>query len=102
MIFEALNEALARGELLLADGGMCHFHQRRDGVVTIREILVAPDRRCQGIGRHLVDTAAQGLPCIARCPFDLPSNQFWAAIGFRLVDQSETKTGRKVNEWRRD
>ena len=39
MIFETLYESAQRGELLLVNGGMCHWHLRRDGQLTIREII---------------------------------------------------------------
>lgn len=45
MIFETLNESNERGELLLVNGGMCHYHLRRDGQLTIREIIVWKERR---------------------------------------------------------
>ena len=53
MIFETLNESNERGELLLVDGGMCHYHLRRDGQLTIREIIVQHDRQGQGVGEPL-------------------------------------------------
>lgn len=28
MIFETLNESAEREELVLVDGGLCHFHER--------------------------------------------------------------------------
>ena len=39
MIFETLHESAKRGELILVDGGFCHWHLRRDGQLTIREII---------------------------------------------------------------
>lgn len=95
MIFVALNEAAAAGELLLVDGGLCRFHQRRDGVVVIREIIVLPERRQQGIGRALVVEVMdrhQGHSLLARCPASYPSNAFWEALGFHCVPG-------EVNAW---
>lgn len=100
MIFEALAEAAGRGELLLAEGGLCRFHLRRDGWVTVREILVLPPFRGRGLGKRLVWQAglkARGVR--ARCPADLPSNGFWSALGFRLVGTLPGK--RPVNVWER-
>jgi hypothetical protein len=51
MIFVALEEAASKGQLLLIDGGMCRFHKRKDGVTVIREIIVLPTRRKQGVGQ---------------------------------------------------
>ncbi len=104
MIFEALSEAAARGELLLMDCGMCHFHRRRDGIVTIREIIVLPYRRRWGIGRYLVERAGAGANTVqARCPADLTdANAFWAALGFKLAGQESARSGRTINLWRKE
>lgn len=99
MIFVALDEAAERGELLLVDGGLCRWHRRRDGVVVIREVLVLPERRRQGIGRGLVERLAilnPGAPLLARCPIRSMANGFWTALGFRL-----TLASPKVNTWER-
>lgn len=45
MIFETLCESAKRDELILVDGGFCHWHLRRDGQLTIREIIVLPALR---------------------------------------------------------
>jgi GNAT superfamily N-acetyltransferase len=102
MIFSVLNDAAERGELLLVDSGICHFHRRRDGSVTIREIVVLPQKRRRRIGKWLVDLAGRTAPLItARCPADLPSNEFWKAIGFTLITTETTRTGKQVNVWQR-
>lgn len=97
MLFVALTEAADKGELVLVNGGMCRFHRRRDGVVTIREILVLPGFRRLGIGRRMVEHIIQTCPAspvVARCPIEYESNKFWDAMGFRL------DSGEKVNLWR--
>jgi GNAT superfamily N-acetyltransferase len=97
LIFAALNEAAERGELILVDGGLCRFHQRRDGVLVIREVIVTPERRRQGIGSRIVHWACKthrGL-VVAKCPTKYPSNDFWRALGFELVGESKG-----INEWR--
>lgn len=100
MIFAALSEAAEKGELLLVGGGLCHFHQRKDRTVTIREILVLPTYRRRGIGRRLVERACNdAVKAVARCPADLPSNGFWKQLGFQLMKTETTRTGRKVNVW---
>ena len=103
MIFESLNDAATRGELLLVDGGLCHFHRRRNGQVTIREIIVQVGSRHKGIGWQLVRDASQGASrVVAKCPDDLPSNGFWQRIGFVLESVETTKTGRIINVWVRE
>lgn len=99
MIFVVLNEAAECGELLLVDGGMCRFHIRRDRVLVIREIIVLPDRRRQGVGSKLVHAACKthsGL-VVARCPVPYPANAFWRALGFTLHAVIND-----INEWRLD
>lgn len=88
MIFVALSEAADAGELLLADGGMCRFHLRRDGVVVIREILVLPTVRRLGIGRHLIRMVRQRHPTErlrAVCPAKYDANMFWEGMGFFIA-----------------
>ena len=88
MLFVALSEAASRGELLLVEGGMCRFHRRKDGTVTIREILVLPALRRQGIGRRLLQDIRErnpGSALIAKCPAHYESNAFWKALGFRQL-----------------
>ncbi len=101
MIFAALSEAMQKGELILRQGGLCHWHRRKDGVVVIREILVLPSMRRAGLGRSMLDEARTSSPgytaVVAKCPAAYESgNAFWAGMGF-------TKTGEKdgVNVWQR-
>ena len=92
MIFAALNEAADHGELLLVAGGLCRFHRRRDGTVTIRELLVLPECRRQGIGRSLVEAVVHrhpGARLLARCPTCYPANGFWPRVGFVLVREEK-------------
>ncbi len=105
MIFAALDEAAQRGELLLLDGGLCRFHLRRDGVVTIREILVLPDARRLGLGRRMVDEVQRrnpGATLVARCPVQTKDgrvgagNVFWRKAGFTLSGSADG-----INTWRR-
>uniref|UniRef100_A0A6M3MAF2 Putative acetyltransferase n=1 Tax=viral metagenome TaxID=1070528 RepID=A0A6M3MAF2_9ZZZZ len=103
MIFEPLHEAAQRGELLLVDGGLCHWHLRRDGQVTIREIIVLPERQGRGIGRGMLNALCRvpGASSIfAKCPVDLPANGFYRATGFVWEGAEMTRTGRKLNLWR--
>jgi GNAT superfamily N-acetyltransferase len=101
VIFEALHEAAERGELVLVDGGLCRFHLRRDGVCVIREIIVLPFSRRQGIGRSLVAEArGTAQTVLARCPASSPANGFWLALGFTLLTVERTRKGDPLNVWR--
>ena len=99
MIFEPLWASAQKGELLLIDGGMCHWHLRRDGQLTIREIIST--RKGAGSAMLRILQATPGMSCIvARCPADLESNVWYERKGFTLVETSHTQTGRLINTWR--
>ena len=99
MCFENLYESSKRGELLLVAGGMCHWHLRQDGQLTIREIIATR----HGAGSEMLETlkATAGAMCIvAKCPVDLDSNTWYAARGFALDRTEQAKSGREINVWR--
>lgn len=99
MIFETLHESAQRGELLLVDGGMCHWHLRRDGQLTIREIIsIRP-----GAGGEMLNALKQtsgATSLFAKCPIDLAANDWYARRGFTDVGTETTKTGRELRLWR--
>lgn len=98
MIFETLYESSKRGELLLIDGGFCHWHLRRDGQLTIREIISTRP----GAGKEMLDRlkSIKASSIFAKCPADLQSNEWYKNMGFVLVGQEETTSGRVLNLWR--
>lgn len=99
MIFDALHESAQRGELLLVDGGFCHWHLRRDSVLTIREIISTE----RGAGSRMLDILKRtpGATAIqAKCPAHLPSNGWYKRRGFALVGTETTRSGRPINIWR--
>jgi hypothetical protein len=103
MIFNALDDAAQRGELILVDGGLCHYHLRRDGILTIREIIVLP-ASCQGrgIGRAILDILRDvpGAVVIrAKCPAELPANGWYRAVGFKLAYVDQTRAGGRLYVW---
>lgn len=100
MIFETLHESAQRGELLLIDGGFCHWHLRRDGQITIREIIsTRPGAGAEMLARLC---AVPGAVCLlARCPVDLPANAWYKRRGFVLAGVEYSKSGRGINVWRR-
>jgi len=105
VIFESLFESAQKGELVLVDNGFARFHIRRDGQMTLHEIIVT--RPGCGIGTALINQLRgigrqKGATCIlAKCPQDLPANRFYASLGFTLRDTETTPTGRKLNVWQR-
>ena len=99
MIFDALFESAQRGELLLVDGGFCHWHLRKDGQLTIREIISTR----KGAGREILEKLmqAQGATSLlAKCPTDLDANAWYRRRGFDLESVETTKSCRKLNVWR--
>ncbi len=97
MIFESLYESAEKGELILIDGGYCRWHLRKDGTITIYEILSARP----GAGSAMLNQLKLlGKPIRAKCPDDLPSNNWYMRRGFRLDKFEITPSGRRLNVWR--
>lgn len=100
MIFDALYASAQRGELLCIDGGICHWHLRRDGQLTIQEIIAT----APGAGSRMLAILLATLGAIqitAKCLTSLPSNGWYARMGFSLVRTEQIRTGRTVNVWMR-
>jgi hypothetical protein len=104
MIFENLFASSKKGELILVDGGICHWHLRKDKQITIREIIVNPQNQGFGIGSDILEKLkkVRGAKSIfAKCPADLLiANRLYKAKGFDLVDIEITRSGRKIKLWR--
>lgn len=99
MIFETLYESSQRGELMLIDGGFCHWHLRRDGQLTIREIIsTRPGAGSEMLARLRSVPGAVSL--LARCPADLAANEWYKRRGFALVVIEQSRQGRKINVWK--
>lgn len=99
MCFEQLNEARGKGELILLDGGMVRFHLRRNGQLTIHEIIsTRPGRGAEMLERLRQVPGAASI--LAKCPADLPSNEWYERRGFVREATETTKSGRKLNIWR--
>lgn len=99
MIFETLYESSQRGELLLIAGGFCHWHLRRDGQLTIREIISTRS----GAGSEMLETlklTPGAISLFAKCPIDLPSNAWYERRGFVCEGEETTPTGRRLKLWR--
>lgn len=98
MIFETLHESAMRGELLLVDGGFCHWHLRRDGQLTIREIISTKPGSGSKMLAILKTRSASSI--FAKCPSELPANSWYEKMGFSLEGQEVTKSNRMLNLWR--
>lgn len=95
MIFETLYESANRGELMLVDSGFCHWHLRRDGQLTIREII-ATRRGAGSVMLNRLKQTPKAKSIFAKCPFDLPSTQWYIHKGFTWLRMEETNTGRRL------
>src|SRR5262245_65092304 len=96
MIFAALWDSARQGELILLEGGLCRWHLRADGQVTVREIISLRPGRGQALLVRL--RAIPGATSIlARCPVDLEANGWWRRRGFVLLGTVRTMSGRAVN-----
>lgn len=101
MIFETLYDSAKRGELLLIDGGFCHWHLRRDGQLTIREIIsTKPGAGSAMLSELMFNPDATSI--FAKCPADLPANDWYERRGFVCEGVETTRTGRELKLWRFD
>lgn len=98
MIFETLYESSQRGELLLISGGYCRWHLRRDGTITIYEIISQQSGAGQEMLRRLIEHKPGSI--VARCPADLAANDWYQRRGFVLEATERTRSGRSLNVWR--
>lgn len=98
MCFNALYEASKKNELLLIDGGFCNFHIKRDGTLTIYEIISTRPGAGSQLLEQLKKFPVQYL--LAKCPAELPSNKWYAKRGFHLVRVEYTRVSKKpLNVW---
>jgi len=98
MCFERLYEAQQKNELLLIDGGMCHWHLCRNGQLTIREILSTKPGAGSAMLAELKCISADYI--FAKCPVDLLANSWYKKRGFEFVGTETTQSGRGLNRWR--
>ena len=104
MIFEPLHESNQRGEFY---GFMCHWHlckqKKYQGQITIREILVEQSEQGKGHGKAFLERLKQvpgATNIFAKCPIDLPANNWYQSQGFELEGTEITQGGRELNLWR--
>jgi len=98
MIFKTLYESAQRGELLLIDGGFCRWHLRRDGQLTIHEIISTR----LGAGTEMLEILkTKGADSLfAKCPADLPSNDWYKKRKFIYEGEEITSSGLRIKLWR--
>lgn len=98
MIFESLYKSTQQGELLLIAGGYCRWHLCRNKQLTIYEIISTK----LGAGSEMLDVLKRQPAdnIFARCPADLPANEWYKRKGFMLENTETLKSGRKLNHWR--
>ena len=99
MIFETLWESSKRGELLLIEGGFCHWHLRKDSQLTIREIISIRSGAGQEM-LNLLKLTRGATSVFAKCPLELKANKWYQKRSFTLEGQEITKSGRTLNLWR--
>jgi ribosomal protein S18 acetylase RimI-like enzyme len=80
------------------------FPESGGGTIKLQQVCVRDDARLLGLGRKMVTTALNRVPehyqasCNVRV--DLPANEFWESIGFRLAHQFRHKTsGSTLNHY---
>ena len=100
MIFQTLLEAIERNELMLVEGGFCHWHLCKNGQITIYEIIVLPEYRNKGIAIRILEQLknARGATNIfAKCPADLEANKWYENRGFICEGKETLKSGKVLN-----
>lgn len=83
-------------------GALLGNHCIRKPQSTVYEVAVGDSYRRQGIASNLVADFADESPhdkLVAKCPVDLPANEFYASTGWDRIDREEGKN-RALNVWR--
>ena len=76
-------------------------HCVRKPQTTLYELAVVREYRRRGIASELIGRLARDSPhekLIAKCPEELPANEFYAATGWEQIDREEGKS-RALNVW---
>jgi ribosomal protein S18 acetylase RimI-like enzyme len=76
-------------------------HCVRKPQTTLYELAVLPDYRREGIATELVSRMRSDSPhtkLIAKCPVDLPANEFYRANAWTLI-RTESGKHRDLNVW---
>lgn len=100
MIFEPLHDSNLKGEFY---GSMCHWHLRRNGQITIREIIIEQGYQGNGQGKIFLERLKKisgATSIFAKCPIDLPANNWYQSQGFELEGIETTPSERQLKLWR--
>lgn len=96
-------ESTMKGEVIYIEQnnqivGACKFHKRKDGIITIYEIVVDDRFRGKGLAKQMLQFIGKRGLISLKCPIDNESNKFYKKIGFRLLKIEEGKK-RNLNVW---
>lgn len=69
---------------------------RLDGGVTINNIAVAASARRQGLARALIAVVPRPVRLVTNAD-NIPSNAFYASLGFVVLGKKRTRTGEQKN-----
>lgn len=91
-------------------GYLLHGLPQSGRILTIQQHCIELDKRMRGYGETAFDTVlerARQAQCRAitlRCAEELPSNEFWKALGFKLtnVDHHPNRRKRAINVYTLD
>lgn len=99
MVFESIYESAQAKELILIDGGFCRYHVRKDGDLTIREIISTRP----GAGTEMLNMLKENkkiYSIFARCPARLEANKWYQKKGFEMEKKEKSKQGAEILCWR--
>lgn len=84
--------------------GYVAHRKKRDLTITLSTIVVCKKERGNSIGKQLIQTLIDEAITLdmkyilLKCPVELPSNNFYKALGFKLVRTDPGKK-RQLNVW---
>lgn len=99
--FTELYDSAKKGELILIDGGICQYHLRRDGQITIHSIIsISPGAGSKMFKMLLKEAKQKKAFClVAKCPSNLESNKWYKKKGFKKTTTEKLKSGTIINVW---